>query len=89
MPRNSTTQANPRAMSNVVALRGDLRPDVVMQVELAELEQAQLAKWHAGKRAALMSERLRMRIQEGASVEIGTFYFDESMEQAAKRSDAA
>lgn len=76
---------NRKPVGRVVALRGNHRRDVVTQADLRELEQAQLAVWHATKRAGLVSERIKVRIAHGADVEEGSLYFDEETELARTR----
>ena len=62
----------------VVALRGQHKPDLVTQEELAEMETAQLVEWEANRRAHLLSERIRGRIEHGAAVQRGRLYFDKA-----------
>lgn len=64
--------------SKVVALRGEHKLDVVLQAELAEMEKAQLVEWEANRRAHLLSERIRARIEHGARVQDGKLYFDKA-----------
>ncbi len=65
----------------VVALRGQHSRDVITQAELKELEQAQLAEWHASKRAGLLSENIKRRIaDQQAGQEDGPLYYDEDLE---------
>ena len=64
----------------VSAISGQHKPDVVSQNELLELADMQRMEWSVGKRAALMSETVKTRIQHGATVEPGTLYFDIELE---------
>lgn len=47
----------------------------VTQEELQELESAQRAEWHTSRRAALLSEKIRVRIEHGAKVDPGPLYY--------------
>ena len=66
--------------ARVSAISGQHRPDVVSQGELQELENLQRMQWSIDKRAALMSEAVKTRIQHGAKVEPGVLYFDSQLE---------
>ncbi len=69
-------------------MKGSHRRDVVSQAELGEMEQAQLAEWHATKQAALLSENIKSRIEHGAEVEDGPLYFDQKSELVRTRKKA-
>ncbi len=47
---------------------------------LRELESAQHVEWLASKRAALLSERIKLAIAAGAEVEPGSLYYDPELE---------
>lgn len=70
---------------NVVQFPGLRGNEVVPQSVLQELELAQIAEWHAGKRAALLSEQIRLALKRGATVEPGKLYFDGELEMVRTR----
>ncbi len=59
------------------------RPDsAITQNELEELEKAQQAEWHASRRAALLSERIRERMQRGVPTVDGPLFYDQELNMA-------
>lgn len=62
---------------------------VVTQKRLEDLENAQVAEWHAGRRAALLSEAIRVALEGGASVEPGRLYFDDELRMVRSRKKGA
>lgn len=69
----------------VSAIRGQHKPDLITQDELKDLENLQRMQWTIDKRAALMSERIKVRISEGATVADGPLYFDQELEIVRSR----
>jgi hypothetical protein len=42
-------------------------------------------EWQAGKRAALLVEKIRIRLQHGAAIKTARLYFDENSELVRNR----
>lgn len=76
MPDRGNRPRKPAA--KVVSLKGSHQPDVITQVQLADMETAQLVEWEAAKRAHALSATLRSRLEHGASIETGRLYYDDA-----------
>ena len=59
--------------------------DVVKQAELARLGDLQAIAWEAEAAAHRAALSLRVRLDHGATVESGEWYFDRELEMARKR----
>lgn len=59
--------------------------DVVKQTELAKLGDLQAIAWEAEAAAHRAALALRVRLDHGAAVEPGEWYFDRELEMARKR----
>ena len=59
--------------------------EIVKQVILRELETLQRVAWIANRQVALLSERIKTAIRQGAAVESGPFCWDARLEMARTR----
>ena len=63
----------------VVALRGELRPEVISQSDLQQLEDVQRAVWRLTTQAGVLADNIRRALARGAVIEPGALYYDEDL----------
>jgi len=59
--------------------------EIVKQAILRELETLQRVAWIANRQVALLSERIKTAIRQGAAVEPGPLYWDARLEMTRTR----
>lgn len=85
MKKQKSSQRKPPRRSNVVRIKKQFEPDIVMQSELLQLELAQLAEWNASRRAALLSQKIQHALDDGAKTEEGKLFFDRELNMVRSR----
>lgn len=80
---SGNNEKKPPIKAKIVSLDRKNLPEEVVTQKL--LEDAQVAEWEAGRRAALLAEEVRTALARGARLEEGRLYFDADLRMVRSR----